>query len=107
MKNFVLHLLVLSHAFAIPSLKRTCIKLIEQEVLTEENVVDVLQLARLCDAPRLSLSCTKMIINDFMAISLSDGWKAMKQANPSLEQELLESLVGEDSVSSFSPVVPF
>ncbi|CAL9055435.1 unnamed protein product [Musa banksii] len=97
MKNFALHLLVLSHAFAIPSLKRTCIKLIEQEVLTEENVVDVLQLARLCDAPRLSLSCTKMILNDFKAISISDGWKAMKQANPSLEQELLESLVGEDS----------
>ncbi|RWW21886.1 hypothetical protein GW17_00013942 [Ensete ventricosum] len=97
MKKFVLHLLVLSHAFAIPSLKRTCIKLIEQELLTEENVVDVLQLARLCDAPRLSLSCTKMVINDFKAISLSDGWKAMKQANPRLEKELHKSLVEEDS----------
>ncbi|KAJ8477001.1 hypothetical protein OPV22_020728 [Ensete ventricosum] len=97
MKKFVLHLLVLSHAFAIPSLKRTCIKLIEQELLTEENVVDVLQLARLCDAPRLSLSCTKMVINDFKAISLSDGWKAMKEANPRLEKELHKSLVEEDS----------
>ncbi|WOK96502.1 BTB/POZ and TAZ domain-containing protein 3 [Canna indica] len=97
LKKYVLHLLILSHAFAVPSLKRTCIELVEEEFLTVENVVDVLQLARLCDTPRLSFACTKMIIKYFKTISASDGWKAMKKANPSLEQELLVALVEEDS----------
>ncbi|KAG6492627.1 hypothetical protein ZIOFF_047592 [Zingiber officinale] len=95
-KKFVLHLLILSHAFAILSLKSTCIKLLEQE-LTTENVVDVLQLAQLCDAPQLSLVCTRLITKDLKSISVSEGWKTMKKTNPSLEQTLLESLVEEDS----------
>ncbi|XP_062228266.1 BTB/POZ and TAZ domain-containing protein 3 isoform X5 [Phragmites australis] len=53
--------------------------------------------SRLCDAPRLSVICTRMIVADFKTISLSDGWKVMRQANPSLEQELLESLVEADT----------
>lgn len=100
-KKFVLHLLMLSHAFAIPSLKRTCIKLLEQELLTTENVVDVLQLAQLCDAPQLSLVCTRLITKDLKSISVSEGWKTMKKTNPSLEQALLESLVEDDSVGTF------
>lgn len=100
MKKFVLHLLVMSHTFSVPSLKRACIKELETTLLTKENVVDVLQLARECDAPRLSLLCTRLIIKEFKAISVSEGWKVMKQANPCLEQELLETLVEADSVSS-------
>ncbi|XP_008807256.1 BTB/POZ and TAZ domain-containing protein 3-like [Phoenix dactylifera] len=97
MKKFVLHLLVMSHAFSVPSLKRVCIRELETALLTFENVVDVLQLARLCDAPRLSLLCTRLIIKEFKTISVSEGWKVMKQANPCLEQELLEALVETDS----------
>lgn len=97
MKRFVLHLLVLSHSFAISSLKRACVSQLEQRLLTTDNVVDVLQLARLCDAPRLALMCTRMIIKEFRPVSLSQGWKVMKYANPSLEQELLESLVEADA----------
>ncbi|XP_072999522.1 BTB/POZ and TAZ domain-containing protein 3-like [Typha latifolia] len=96
MKKYALHLLVLAHTFSVPSLKRVCINQLE-EALTTENVVDVLQLARQCDAPRLSLLSTHMIVKDFKTISVSEGWKVMKQANPGLEQELLESLVEEDS----------
>lgn len=97
MKRFVLHLLVLSHSFVIPSLKRTCVSQLERGLLTTDNVVDVLQLARQCDAPRLSITCTRMIIKEFRTISVSEGWKVMKHANPCLEQELLESLVEADS----------
>nr|BAC06244.1 P0696G06.1 [Oryza sativa Japonica Group] len=97
MKRYVLHLLVLSHVFSVPSLKRVCINQLETSLLSPENVVDILQLARLCDAPRLSLVCTRMIIGDFKAITQTEGWRVMRQANPSLEQELLESLVEEDT----------
>jgi hypothetical protein len=100
MKRYVLHLLVLSHVFSVPSLKRVCINQLETSLLSPENVVDILQLARLCDAPRLSLVCTRMIIGDFKAITQTEGWRVMRQANPSLEQELLESLVEEDTVSN-------
>ncbi|XP_073118355.1 BTB/POZ and TAZ domain-containing protein 3 [Elaeis guineensis] len=97
MKKFVLHLLVMSHTFSVPSLKRVCIRELETALLTLENVVDVLQLARLCDAPRLSLLCTRLIIKEFKTISVSEGWRIMKQANPRLEQELLETLMETDS----------
>lgn len=99
MKKFVLHLLVLSHYYMVPSLKRVCVYLIEQGWLTKENVVDVLQLARNCDAPRLSLFCVRMIVKDFKAIASTEGWKVMKRSNPALEQELVESVVEADSVS--------
>ncbi|KAG5561007.1 hypothetical protein RHGRI_004134 [Rhododendron griersonianum] len=97
MKNFVLHLLVLSHIYSIPSLKRVCVQFLEHAWLTTENVIDVLQLARNCDAPRLSLICVQMIVRDFKTISSTEGWKVMKRANPALEQELLESVVEADS----------
>ncbi|KAJ1286605.1 hypothetical protein BS78_03G365100 [Paspalum vaginatum] len=97
MKKHVLHLLVLSHVFSVPSLKTVCIDQLESDFLAPDNVVDMLQLAGLCDAPRLSLICTRMIIGDFKTISLTDGWKVMRRVNPSLEQELIESVVEADT----------
>ncbi|MQM08870.1 hypothetical protein Taro_041733 [Colocasia esculenta] len=97
MRNYILHLLVLSHTFSVPSLKRVCINQLEKALLTIENVIDVLQLARECDAPRLSLFCTRLVVQEFRSVSASEGWKVMKQANPALEQELLECLVEADS----------
>lgn len=97
MKKFVLHLLVLSHCYAVPSLKRVCGQILEQSWLTIENVIDVLQLARKCDAPRLSLICNRMVVKDFKTIASTKGWKVMKRANPQLEQEILELVVEADS----------
>ncbi|KAF6164630.1 hypothetical protein GIB67_032858 [Kingdonia uniflora] len=97
MKNYGLHLLVLSHSFSILSLKRICINVIEQSCLTTENAIDVLLLARQCDAPRLSLICLHMIVKDFKKISSTEGWKVMRKSNPALEQELLEWVVERDS----------
>ncbi|XAR71043.1 Histone acetyltransferase [Bertholletia excelsa] len=97
MKKFVLHLLVLSHYYLVPSLKRVCIHLLEQGWITTENVIDVLQLSRECDAPRLFLTCLRMIVRGFRSISSTEGWKVMKHANPALEQEILEAVVEADS----------
>ena len=101
MKKFVLHLMVLSHAYSVPSLKRICIDFLEQDYLTRENVIDVLQLARSCNAPQLSFICVRMVVKDLKTISSTEGWKVMKRANPALEQELVESVVEADSVSQF------
>ncbi|KAH9726781.1 BTB/POZ and TAZ domain-containing protein 3 [Citrus sinensis] len=38
-----------------------------------------------------------MVVKDFKAITSTEGWKIMKRANPALEQELVESVVDEDS----------
>ncbi|GAB2265465.1 hypothetical protein Dimus_000519 [Dionaea muscipula] len=97
MKKFVLHLLVLSHSFQVSSLKRVCVECLEQGWLTNENVVDVLQLARKCDSPRLSFICVQMVVREFKAIASTEGWKVMKRVDPALEQELLEAVVEEDS----------
>lgn len=99
MKKGVLHLLVLSHSYSVPSLKRVCADFLELGWLTTENVIDVLQLARNCDAPRLSFICARMVVKDFKTVSSTEGWKVMRRVNPALEQELLESVVEADSVS--------
>lgn len=101
MEEFVLHLLVLSHVFVVPELKKICENKLEQSFLTTENVVDIFQLALLCDAPRLSLICHRMIVTNFQEISTTEGWKAMKQSHPVLEKELLDSMVDVETVSFF------
>ncbi|XP_031269955.1 BTB/POZ and TAZ domain-containing protein 4 [Pistacia vera] len=97
MEDYVLHLLVLSHVFAVPRLKRECECQLEQGLLTIENVVDIFQLALLCDAPRLGLICHRMILRNFKAVSETEGWKIMKQSHPMLEKELLESMIDEEN----------
>lgn len=97
MKKFVLHLLVLSHCFFVPLLKRVCMQYVENRWLTTENVIDVLQLAKNCDAPRLSFICVHMVVRHFKTVASTEGWKVMRRVNPALEQELLESVVEADS----------
>jgi len=99
MKKFALHLLVLSHSYVVPLLKRVCMQYLENCWLTTENVIDVLQLARNCDAPRLSFICIRRVVKHFTTVASTDGWKVMKRVNPALEQELLEAVVEADSVS--------
>ncbi|KAI9113455.1 hypothetical protein K1719_015382 [Acacia pycnantha] len=79
MKELVLPLLVLSHAFVVPPLKRECEEKLETSLLSIDNVVNVFQLALLCDAPRLTLICYRMMSSNLKPVSESQGWKAMKQ----------------------------
>lgn len=98
MEEFVVHLLVLSHVYLVPQLKQECEKKLEHGLLTKENVVDIFQLALLCDAPRLSLICHRMILKNFKTVCTTTGWKVMKKSHPALEKELVESMIEEDNV---------
>ncbi|KAL2348318.1 hypothetical protein Fmac_002318 [Flemingia macrophylla] len=98
MDEYVLHLLVLSHVYVVPHLKSECEQKLELGLLTIDNVVDVFQLALLCDAPRLSLICHRMVLKNFKAVSASEGWKSMKLSHPLLEKEILESVIDEETI---------
>ncbi|KAJ6358767.1 hypothetical protein OIU76_000484 [Salix suchowensis] len=60
LERYGIHLLALSHVYLVPQLKHMCSKSVGQR-LTTENVVDVLQLARLCDSPDLYVKCMKTL----------------------------------------------
>jgi len=98
MEDFAIHLLVLSHVYVVPHLKRVCESEFESSLLNKENVIDVFQLALLCDAPRLGLLCHRMILNNFEEVSTSEGWQAMKESHPRLQKELLRSVAYELNV---------
>ncbi|KAK7842489.1 btb/poz and taz domain-containing protein 1 [Quercus suber] len=74
MEKYGIHLLALSHVYSVPQLKQSCTKVLG-DWLTMENVVDVLQLARMCDAPNLYLKCMKLVANHFKAVEKTEGWK--------------------------------
>ncbi|KAK1433874.1 hypothetical protein QVD17_10792 [Tagetes erecta] len=89
MEKYGFHLLALSHVYLIPKLKSQCTKaLIER--LTIENVIDVLQLARLCDAPDLYLKCMKLVSNKFKSVEETEGWKFLQNNDPFFELEILQ-----------------
>ncbi|KAG8384281.1 hypothetical protein BUALT_Bualt04G0102100 [Buddleja alternifolia] len=96
MKEFALPLLVLSHSYVVPQLKRLCECWLENKLMSTENVIDIFQLALLCDAPRLSFICHRFILSNLKSVSLSDGWKDMKESHPVLEKEILESVIVEE-----------
>lgn len=89
MEKYGIHLLALSHVYLVPQLKQRCTKGLSQR-LTVENVVDVLQLARLCDAPDLYVKCMKQVLAHFKAVEQTEGWKFMQDHDPWLELEILQ-----------------
>lgn len=107
LKKYALHLLLLSHCWSVPQLKRVCICYLEHDFLTTENVIDTLLLARKCDAPRLVLICVRMVLKNFKSVSSTEGWKLMKRIYPDIEQELVESVVEADSVCRTRALIVF
>ncbi|XP_076938768.1 BTB/POZ and TAZ domain-containing protein 1-like [Bidens hawaiensis] len=89
MEKYGIHLLAISHVYLVPQLKSQCTKALIQR-LTVENVVDVLQLARLCDAPDLYLKCMKLVSNRFNAVEETEGWKFLQDHDPFFELEILQ-----------------
>lgn len=89
MEKYGMHLLALSHVFLVPQLKQMCSKGLIRR-LTIENVVDVLQLARLCDAPDLYLKCMKLVSAHFKAAEATEGWKFLQKHDPWLELDILQ-----------------
>ncbi|CAM8981010.1 unnamed protein product [Rhodiola kirilowii] len=87
--KYGVHLLVLSHVYMIPTLKQRCVKALA-DLLTTEDVVDKLKLARLCDAPQLYLKCMKMVAHQFKAVDKTEGWKFLQDHDPWLELDILK-----------------
>ncbi|KAL6549494.1 hypothetical protein OROHE_008611 [Orobanche hederae] len=96
MERYGIHLLALSHMYLVPQLKQRCIRGLSEQ-LTIDNVVDVLQLARLCDAPDLYLKCMKLLSNNFKVVEETEGWKFLQNHDPCLELEILQFIDESES----------
>ncbi|KAI4336257.1 hypothetical protein L6164_014803 [Bauhinia variegata] len=94
-EKYGMHLLALSHVYFVPQLKQKCIKGLAER-LTVENVVDVLQLARLCDAPDLYIKCMKLLTNHFKSVEKREGWKFLQRHDPWLELDILNFMDEDD-----------
>ncbi|XP_072964137.1 BTB/POZ and TAZ domain-containing protein 2-like [Typha angustifolia] len=86
-----MHLLVLSHVYGVAWLKRACEAALASR-LTSDTVVDVLHLARQCDAPALYLRCMKLLAKYFADVEKSEAWKFVQAYDPWLELEILQFL---------------
>ncbi|XP_074591966.1 BTB/POZ and TAZ domain-containing protein 1-like [Curcuma longa] len=91
MAEHAVHLLVLSHVYQVGWLKRACERALASR-LASEAVVDVLVLARRCDAPWLHLRCMKLIGKDFAAVERTEAWRFLQEHDPCLELDILQSL---------------
>ncbi|XP_057534624.1 BTB/POZ and TAZ domain-containing protein 1 [Amaranthus tricolor] len=89
MKKYGIHLLALSHVYSVPKLKQGCTKALADGLMVE-NAIDVLQLARLCDAPDLYLKAIKLVATKFKAVEKTEGWKFLQKHDPWLELEILQ-----------------
>jgi hypothetical protein len=89
-------LLALAHAYRVGWLKRAAEASVSAR-LTADRAVDMLKLARLCDAPRLYTRCARLAAKDFAAVEASDGWRFARRHDPALELELLQLLEDADS----------
>ncbi|BBN12778.1 hypothetical protein MPTK1_5g22830 [Marchantia polymorpha subsp. ruderalis] len=96
MEKFCANLLVLAHAYCVPALKRLCTLHWEKGFLNVENVTDILQLARLCDAPRLHLICKRLVLAKFKTVSTTEAWRVMRASNPQLEHDLVMAVMESD-----------
>lgn len=94
-----IHLLALSHVYMVPQLKAMCTKDLAQR-LTIESVVDVLQLARLCNAPDLYLKCMKFVADHFKFVEKTEGWKFIQDHDPWLELDILQFIDETESVNT-------
>ncbi|TVU15543.1 hypothetical protein EJB05_39068 [Eragrostis curvula] len=88
-------LLALAHAHRVGWLKRAAEAAVSAR-LTPDRAVDMLKLARLCDAPLLRLACARLAGKDFAAVERSDGYRFARRHDPALELELLRMLEDAD-----------
>jgi hypothetical protein len=88
-------LLALAHAYRVGWLKRAAEAAVSAR-LTPDRAVDMLKLARLCDAPRLYLRCARLAAKDFAAVELSEGWRVARRHDAKLELELLKLMEDAD-----------
>ncbi|GJM92136.1 hypothetical protein PR202_ga08570 [Eleusine coracana subsp. coracana] len=95
MDKYAVQVLVLAHAYQVAWLKRCCEVSIGAR-LTADSVVDVLQLAGLCDAPRLRLRCTRLLAKEFKAVEKTEAWRFLQENDPWQELDILQRLHDAD-----------
>lgn len=92
-----MQLLALAHAYQIGWLKKKCEITVATE-LTPDRVIDMLKVAKLCDAPRLYQQCMKLIAKEFAEVQRSDGWQFLRRYDPALELEILQTIEDTNQV---------
>ncbi|XP_078172347.1 BTB/POZ and TAZ domain-containing protein 2-like [Carex rostrata] len=95
MDQHCLQLLAMSHKYRVPWLKRSCEAAVAVQ-LTPDKAVDVLKLAKLCDAPRLYQRCMQLVTKDFLAVQESDGWKFVQRHDTVLELKIIQFVEDSD-----------
>ncbi|KAI3861714.1 hypothetical protein MKX03_018558 [Papaver bracteatum] len=98
MNKYGIHLLALFHVYRVPKLKQRCSKGLIKE-LTIENVIDVLQLTKICDVPDLYVKCMKLVSENFKVVEATEGWKFLQVHDPSLKLEILQFIDEAESVT--------
>ncbi|EPS63804.1 hypothetical protein M569_10979, partial [Genlisea aurea] len=96
MEMYGVHLLALSHVYSVSHLKQRCTRGLSDRLSTE-NVVDMIQLARLCSAPDLHIKCMKLLSTNFKAVEETEGWKFLQDNDPYLELEILQFMDEDES----------
>lgn len=89
MERYGVPLLALSHVYSVPQLKQRCSKALAKRVRTD-NVIDMLQLSRLCDAPDLYVKSMRLLSCNFKAVEETEGWKFLQDNDAHLELEILQ-----------------
>lgn len=93
--------MVLSHVYRVKWLK----DFTESELalrLTVDSVIDILQLARQCDEPKLCLQCMRLLHKEFAAVQKTEAWLFLQENDPWLELEILKFLEEQDMVCLIS-----
>ncbi|XP_047341099.1 BTB/POZ and TAZ domain-containing protein 1-like [Impatiens glandulifera] len=93
MDMYGFHLLTLSHVFSVPVLKQRCAKALIQR-LKIYDAIDMLQLARLCDASELYFRSMKLVSENIKFVQKTEGWKFLQENDHWLELEILQ-FIGE------------
>lgn len=106
MEEHAVQVLVLAHAYQVPWLKRACEGAIGAR-LTADSVVDVLQLAGLCDAPRLHLRCARLLAKEFAAVERTEAWRFLQENDPWQELHVLQRLHEADMVRTLFFLLPW
>ncbi|RRT35542.1 hypothetical protein B296_00047908 [Ensete ventricosum] len=104
MERHGMALLALSHAYRMRWLKRRCEAGVAAR-LSAVKVMDVLKLARLCDAPRLYQRCMRLVAKDSEAVRQSEGWRFVQKHDPGLEMEVLQFLQETSQVCDLTVVM--
>lgn len=65
-------------SFQVPHLKTESEAQLENDLFSLETVIDVFQLALLCDASRLAVIWHCMTSDHFKDVSSTEGWRVMK-----------------------------